>query len=240
VNYFDPQGLLMMYPKFGCDYGNEGQIIECYWGEAVELGGVSGRSSFVSEFPKCNKSNSSDEERNLNWIVRNYSSIKSVAEQASAAFGVQIDASWIFGWAARESGWGNDTSGLVKSNGNAFSQKTGANWFDQVPCPGGANSVFACFASFSASALSALFSPMAMQGYQDANGQTVDRPSAGFILADQLNRGSSLADAFQQVASGGTWGGWDRKSANYGSVVADVAKGVAKRIECLKEFYDLK
>lgn len=148
----------------------------------------------------------------------------------NADFHLNISASTVIGWSAAEVGW------TTPANGNYFNEQTGTNWIDQTPCPAGGSGTWACFSSFESSATSAFFSSIVMQGYQAANGLTYNRPSPGFILADQLNsRGASLATAFQQVASGGNSGGFNRNDKNYGTNVANTISSTTTHVQCMQQ-----
>ena len=92
--------------------------------------------------------------------------------------------------------------------------------------PTGASSKWACFGSFESSALAAFFSSFLVT-YTTSSGVTLDHASEGFILADQLSHGASLATVFQQIGTGnGPLGGWDPGNQNYGSAAATTIKYV--------------
>jgi len=183
----------------------------------------------MSAFPECNPSDVQKTEQKLYFLLDHYQEAESVAMALNGTFGTNIDASVVIGWGGYESGYGSNTRATTQSN--FFSQTAGSNWIGQAPC---SNIVWACFGAFGASAFSAFYSPINMSGYQSANG-TLNRPSAGFILADQLSRGANLAGAFQQIAGGGTSGGWDRADvATYGGNVSNTIAGARSSIDCLK------
>jgi hypothetical protein len=170
-----------------------------------------------TNYPECNPRDSRSVESVLNFVVEHYTDAESIARLVDSSFKTNIDAAVVLGWSGYESSWGKNRN--VATNTNYLHQSTGGNWINQIGCGSGANTLWACFGSYEDSVVSAFFSPMYMMGYQSANGP-INRPSAGFVIGDQLAQGNGVAAALQQVAGGGTAGGWNRVNTHYGEDAA--------------------
>jgi hypothetical protein len=186
---------------------------------------------WATRFPECNKNQDASWDVDLQYMITHYSDAASVANTVNSTWGTNIDANFVIGWAAAETGWSGGN--IATSNSNYFNESKGSNWINQGACKAEANTKWACFSSFSDSALAAFFSPLFMTAYQSAGG-TVNNPSAGFILADQLSQGATLTQAFQNVASGGTQGGFDRNNSSYGTNATGAISAAKKGTDCLR------
>ncbi len=156
----------------------------------------------------------------LEFLVDNYAAATSAANKANQVFGGNLDALMLITWANVETWYGRN--GISTNNSNFFNQRVGTNWVNQANCSSNAVSGWACFGSFADPAISALFSPIAYANLTSADGIATNRPSAGFILADQFQSGSDVGQAFQALATGsvqsnGKPTGWDGGNPLYGS-----------------------
>ncbi|MCX6611877.1 MAG: RHS repeat-associated core domain-containing protein, partial [Acidobacteria bacterium] len=233
INRLDPRGLYYCVPEYHPN-GDE----QCFTTEPDLTDGSppplppAPAPTKKGLYGDCNPGDSKSETDNLSFLVANYEAAEKVAEIVSQLFNTSMSAGTVLSWAISESGWG--TSPKIGSNGTYLNARTGGNWIEQSTCKAGSDARWACFASFEQSLTSGFFSPMFMTGYVDRNGISTDRPSAGYIYADQIARGSSIAITFQQIAGGGSGGGWDRGNSKYGTNVQDVLRGVNIRLDCLK------
>jgi hypothetical protein len=116
---------------------------------------------------------------------------------------------------------------LISGNLDFFNLIAGTNWINQVRCPPGANSYWACFGSFQGAAEAALFSPTLLS-YMG-----VPNASAGYVLGQQLAKGSNLADAFQAVRDSLHYA----QAVSYGSHVQSVTNVVNRSLDCLQKNY---
>jgi RHS repeat-associated protein len=199
--------------------------------------GFGGGGGFKTAFPECNQNDSQSREDQIDFILRNYQAAASVAAEADADFqglsSQNFTASTVLGWAAAESGYAppgsNPASGLKSGNGDYFNMTAGGNWLNQVPCPSGANSYWACFGSFQGAAEAALFSPTpTWLSYNGTSG-----PSAGFVLGQELGNGASLAVAFQALKTYINYG----TNPKYGKDVHSAINAVAGLVQCLQKNY---
>jgi len=218
VNFGDPSGLDNCYegpgpcvePWTPVNYGNP-------------LPKVKSGKPPKSSFPKCNPTGDAAEEARLAWIAENLGA----ADEAGAPYDIPAD--WVLGWAAEETGYGQNQVQALKQN-NFFNESlpTGGitgGWLGAIPCSSvpGAAPGWACFPDFFVSAEAAL-------------------NKAGPVL-DQLiaaHPGWSEAQVFQAMNGIVGWNqGGD--AAQYGQKIQNVTQGVNgngksldSRIKCLE------
>jgi hypothetical protein len=204
-------------------------FLPCGGGE----GGGGGGSG--SKFPKCNPSSSPSTEQEISFITRNYQAAATVAAEAGQTFqglnGQDFNAGVVLGWAAAESGYAppsqSSDSGLSSGNLDYYNLTAGTNWINQVACPAGHNSYWACFGSFQGAAEAALFSPT---GYSYNGFANV---SAGYVLGQSLGSGASLAAAFQTMSSALHYA----TNPNYGTDAQGAINSVSSLLNCLQTNY---
>jgi hypothetical protein len=182
-----------------------------------EYGG--GGSSFRSKFPECNKSNNAEEDKRLEFLVAHYGYVQGISQTTA------VPSEWILAWAAYEGGWGfqNASDSKAIHNTNFYGLRAGSNWQMQSRCGPDALSGWACFASFDDSTYAALMSTR-------TNPKTRLQWTAAGMLADEFGKGTSIMDAFQQLAELGH----DAANTHYGSDVAGVK--ITHRVDCLRKF----
>ena len=116
---------------------------------------------------------------------------------------------------------------MSRGNLDYFNLTAGKNWINQVNCPAGANSYWACFGSFQGAAEAALFSST-LYPY---NGFT--NAGAGYVLGRVLGSGGSLAAAFQAVKTSLHYA----QNPNYGSDAQRVINFLSPFVNCLQANY---
>jgi len=242
VNAKDPRGLFLYAAEDndggGGDDGGDDDFGWDYFGPVYyqpqspqqPAGGGGGGS------PPCNPTGSSAVTTEISFILKNYQAAAAVAKEADQGFqglnAQNFNAADVLGWAAQESGYqqpsANPDSGLKSGNLDYFNLRAGALWINQVACPSGANSYWACFGSFQGAAEAALFSPTQYGSYQGA-----PNVSAGFVLGQQLGSGASLATAFQTMSSAVHYA----QNPNYGTAVQSAVNSVSSLLPCLQQHY---
>jgi RHS repeat-associated protein len=188
-----------------------------------------------SAFPKCNPNGSPSRDTDIDFILQNYKAAANVAAEADQDFrglsAQNFSAADVLGWAAAESGYAPPTestdSALKSGNLDYFNLTAGNNWLNQVSCPGGANSYWACFGNFQGAAEAALFSPTRFS-YQG-----LPNVSAGYVLGQQLGSGASLVQAFQAVKTNLHYA----INPTYGSHVQSVINSLSSILDCLQKNY---
>jgi RHS repeat-associated protein len=210
----------------GWAYGPVGPV---YFAPPGSTGGGGGGA------PPCNPTGSSTTANEISFILTNYQAAASVAKEAGQDFqglnAQNFNATDVLGWAAAESGYqppsANPDSGLKSGNLDYFNLTAGSNWINQVACPSGANSYWACFGNFQGAAEAAIFSPT-RYAYNEA-----PNVSAGFVLGQQLGSGASLATAFQAMSNTVHYA----QNPNYGAGVQSAVNSIGSLLPCLQKNY---
>jgi hypothetical protein len=185
--------------------------------------------------PLCDPNGSVSTLTEISFIVTNYSAAATVAAEADQDFqglnAQNFNAATVLGWAAAESGYApptaNPDSGLSSGNLDYLNLTAGSNWINQVACPQGANSYWACFGNFQGAAEAALFSPTAYSYNQTPN------VSAGYMLGQLLGGGASLASAFQTMSNTTHYA----QNTSYGTGVQAAVNSVGGLLNCLQQNY---
>jgi len=182
----------------------------------------------------CNPNGSPAKANQIYFIMNNYQAAATVAAEADSDFAglnaQNFNAADILGWAAAETGYigpaGSSDSALRGGNNDYFDLKAGPLWINQVACPSGYNTYWACFGSFQGAAEAALFSPTQYGSYQGLSGI-----SAGYVLGQQLGSGASLSTAFQVMSKAVGFA----QNQKYGSDVNRAINSVTSLVNCLQQ-----
>ena len=227
VNNSDPTGL----------DGEEGEELNCYgygmlWpSDVCDLVAGPHRPVQPPKPPPCNPKGNPNIDTVIHFIQQNYQAAANVAAEADRDFqGLDLNAADVLGWAAAESGYSppssSTDSALKYGNLDYFNLTAGKNWINQASCPSGANSYWACFGSFQGAAEAALFSPT-QYSYQGS-----PNVSSGFVLAQQLSGGASIATAFQTVRNDLHYA----QNPHYGGDVQGAVNFVTGLVDCLQHY----
>jgi hypothetical protein len=163
----------------------------------------------------------------LSFVADNY------GNAVAAGGGLGISSSWLLGWSAEESGWGQ--SAIARQNGNYFNMSAPSGtggWQGAVACPAGAVAGWACFNSFAGSLNAALQTTHATWNYPG-----IANPSAAQVISAvlQVNPSASASEVFQAVANAGFDPVGTSTNAGYGNRVQGRAADVQRRIDCLQD-----